>query len=188
MQKDPHKRKFPGWLFLLLVAVIAVSNLGGAASAFGDTTTTMMWIHGVSILTLATGYPASLLGQLVLAKITVAKHKEMPEDYDHTHLGRQESIDWTWQELFHGVLTGLALVFFPWRWGRLFALLVEARKLYPMLGIPAMAVGNVLFDQPGLSLWVGMLFGYFLARLLDRFYGTEFPTPVFCWCWSTRRS
>ena len=63
----------------------------------------MMWIHGVSILVLAAGYPASLLGQLVLSKLAVSKHKEMPEDYDHTQAGRQESIDWTWGELFRGL-------------------------------------------------------------------------------------
>jgi Na+/H+ antiporter NhaD/arsenite permease-like protein len=165
--KDPRKRKLPRWLFMLLVAVIAVSNLGGAASAIGDTTTTMMWIDGVAILVLAMGYPASLLGQLVLAKLAIGKHKEFPEDYDHTHAGRQEYIDWTWRAFSRATLDALALVFLPWRWGRLFAAIVAGHKLYPMLGIPGMVAGNIIFEQPGLGLWVGMLGGYLFGRLVD---------------------
>lgn len=178
-QEDSRKRKLPGWLFLLLVAVVGVSNLGGAASAFGDTTTTMMWIHGVPILALATGYPASFVGQLLLARFSVAKHKEMPEDYDHTQEGRQESIDWTWRGACRGGLGGLALVALPWRWGRLGTVLVDGRRLLPMLGIPGMALGNVLLDQPGLGLWAGMLGGYAAGRALDRLRGT--PATPFGW-------
>jgi Na+/H+ antiporter NhaD/arsenite permease-like protein len=170
---DPRKRKLPGWLFMLLVAVIAASNLGGGASAFGDTTTTMIWISGVSILTIAMGYPASLLGQFSLMKLSVGKHRELPEDYDHTHEGRQEYIDWTWGDLFRGLLSAVTMVLFPWRWGRLVQNVIDGRKLLHMLGIPGMAVGNIFFDQPGLGLWIGMLGGYSVGWLLDRLQNSE---------------
>jgi hypothetical protein len=172
-QKDPRKRKLPRWLFLLLVAVIAASNLGGAASAFGDTTTTMMWIDGVPILLLALGYPASIVGQLMLSKLAVAKHKELPEDFDHTHVGRQKYIDWTWHDFVRNAGYAITLVVFPWRWGQLAKSVVAGHKLYPMLGIPGMVAGNIGFDQPGLGLWIGMLAGYFFGRLVDRIKKTE---------------
>ncbi len=52
--------------FILLVGIIAASNLGGAASAIGDTTTTMVYISGVSFLALAKGFVGTLVAQLAL--------------------------------------------------------------------------------------------------------------------------
>ncbi|MGH8223770.1 MAG: citrate transporter [Woeseiaceae bacterium] len=44
-----------------LVAIVAASNAGGAGSVIGDTTTTMMWIEGISPLTVATAFlPAAV--------------------------------------------------------------------------------------------------------------------------------
>ncbi len=42
-----------------LAAIIAASNAGGAGSVVGDTTTTMMWIDGVSALDVTHAYVAS---------------------------------------------------------------------------------------------------------------------------------
>ena len=39
-----------------LAAIVAASNAGGAGSVIGDTTTTMMWIHGVSPLSVLEAY------------------------------------------------------------------------------------------------------------------------------------
>ena len=39
-----------------LAAIVAASNAGGAGSVVGDTTTTMMWVAGVSPLSLLNAY------------------------------------------------------------------------------------------------------------------------------------
>jgi Na+/H+ antiporter NhaD/arsenite permease-like protein len=45
-----------------LAAIVAASNAGGAGSVVGDTTTTMMWIDGVSPLAVLEAYVAVLAG------------------------------------------------------------------------------------------------------------------------------
>lgn len=48
-----------------LAAVVAASNAGGAGSVVGDTTTTMMWIDGVSPLSVLDAYVASGVALIV---------------------------------------------------------------------------------------------------------------------------
>ena len=43
-----------------IVAIVAASNAGGSGSVVGDTTTTMMWIDGVSALNVLHGFVAAL--------------------------------------------------------------------------------------------------------------------------------
>lgn len=43
-----------------LAAIVASANAGGAGSVIGDTTTTLMWLRGVSPLTLVSAYAAAL--------------------------------------------------------------------------------------------------------------------------------
>ena len=45
-----------------LAAIVAASNAGGAGSVVGDTTTTMMWIDGVSPLAVLDAYVAAVVG------------------------------------------------------------------------------------------------------------------------------
>jgi hypothetical protein len=42
-----------------LAAIVAASNAGGSGSVVGDTTTTMMWIDGVSPLSVLDAYVAA---------------------------------------------------------------------------------------------------------------------------------
>jgi len=49
-----------------LAAIVAASNAGGAGSVVGDTTTTMMWIDGVSPLVVLDAYIAAGLALLVI--------------------------------------------------------------------------------------------------------------------------
>jgi Na+/H+ antiporter NhaD/arsenite permease-like protein len=49
-----------------LAAIVAASNAGGAGSVVGDTTTTMMWIDGVSPLAVIDAYIAAGLALLVI--------------------------------------------------------------------------------------------------------------------------
>src|SRR5216683_6586790 len=48
-----------------LAAVVAASNAGGSGSVVGDTTTTMMWIDGVSPLSVFEAYTAAGLAMIV---------------------------------------------------------------------------------------------------------------------------
>jgi Na+/H+ antiporter NhaD/arsenite permease-like protein len=48
-----------------LAAIVAASNAGGSGSVVGDTTTTMMWIAGVSPLSVFEAYAAALLAMVV---------------------------------------------------------------------------------------------------------------------------
>jgi Na+/H+ antiporter NhaD/arsenite permease-like protein len=50
-----------------LAAIVAASNAGGAGSVVGDTTTTMMWIAGVSPLSVIEAYIAAVVALLIFA-------------------------------------------------------------------------------------------------------------------------
>ena len=62
-----------------LAAIVAASNAGGAGSVIGDTTTTMMWLKGVSALTVLPAYVAAVAAFLVFAPFgAVAQHRFQP--------------------------------------------------------------------------------------------------------------
>lgn len=75
-----------------LAAIVAASNAGGAGSVVGDTTTTMMWIDGVSPLSVLHAYIGSITSLLILAYFAAKKqHTYSPilkNAHAHTH------IDW----------------------------------------------------------------------------------------------
>jgi len=50
-----------------LAAIVAASNAGGSGSVVGDTTTTMMWIAGVSPLAVLEAYIAAVVAMLIFA-------------------------------------------------------------------------------------------------------------------------
>ncbi len=50
-----------------LAAIVAASNAGGSGSVVGDTTTTMMWIAGVSPLSVVEAYVAAVVAMLIFA-------------------------------------------------------------------------------------------------------------------------
>lgn len=50
-----------------LAAIVAASNAGGSGSVVGDTTTTMMWISGVSPLSVIEAYIAAIVAFVVFA-------------------------------------------------------------------------------------------------------------------------
>jgi len=50
-----------------LAAIVAASNAGGSGSVVGDTTTTMMWIDGVSPLSVVEAYVAAIVAMMVFA-------------------------------------------------------------------------------------------------------------------------
>jgi Na+/H+ antiporter NhaD/arsenite permease-like protein len=61
-----------------LAAIVASSNAGGAGSVIGDTTTTLMWLHGISPAVVLPAYIAAIPAFLVFAPLgawTQQKHQ-----------------------------------------------------------------------------------------------------------------
>jgi Na+/H+ antiporter NhaD/arsenite permease-like protein len=62
------RRVFRGKVHIgYLVAIVAASNAGGSGSVVGDTTTTMMWIAGISPLAVVEAYIAAFVALLIFA-------------------------------------------------------------------------------------------------------------------------
>jgi Na+/H+ antiporter NhaD/arsenite permease-like protein len=74
-------------------AIVSAANAGGAGSVIGDTTTTMMWISGISPLTLLPAFIGALVSFAVFAPLaSMAQQKQSPLVHrDTTGL----AIDWT---------------------------------------------------------------------------------------------
>jgi Na+/H+ antiporter NhaD/arsenite permease-like protein len=62
-----------------LAAIVAAANAGGAGSVIGDTTTTIMWLHGVSPLAVLPAFVAAAAAFLVFALLGArAQHRAQP--------------------------------------------------------------------------------------------------------------
>src|SRR5687767_6530442 len=66
-----------------LAAIVAASNAGGSGSVVGDTTTTMMWIDGVSPLSVLEAYAGAGAGFLVFGiPAAIQQHRYSPIEKD----------------------------------------------------------------------------------------------------------
>jgi hypothetical protein len=75
-----------------LAAIVAASNAGGAGSVVGDTTTTMMWIDGISPLRVLEAYVAAIAGFFVYSiPAAIQQHRHSPIVKDSP---RSLNIDW----------------------------------------------------------------------------------------------
>ncbi len=62
-----------------LAAIVAAANAGGAGSVIGDTTTTIMWLNGVSPITVLPAYVASIAAFAVFAPLgAMSQHRFEP--------------------------------------------------------------------------------------------------------------
>jgi hypothetical protein len=76
-----------------LAAIVAASNAGGSGSVVGDTTTTMMWIDGISPLRVVEAYIAAAAGFLIYGiPASIQQHRHSPIVKDAPH---GLTIDWT---------------------------------------------------------------------------------------------
>ena len=76
-----------------LAAIVAASNAGGSGSVVGDTTTTMMWIDGVSPLSVVEAYVAALVAIVIFGiPASFQQHAYSPIQKD---AGREVRVDWT---------------------------------------------------------------------------------------------
>src|SRR5574343_25004 len=87
-----------------LAAIVAASNAGGSGSVVGDTTTTMMWIDGISPLIVLDAYVAAFVALLIVGYFAAKQqHAYSPiirHAHEHTHVD--------WGRIF---IVGLMLVF-----------------------------------------------------------------------------
>ncbi len=75
-----------------LAAIVAASNAGGSGSVVGDTTTTMMWIDGVSPLVVLEAYIAAAVAMVIFGiPAALQQHRHSPIIKDAKVEGR---IDW----------------------------------------------------------------------------------------------
>ena len=75
-----------------IAALVAASNAGGSGSVVGDTTTTMMWIDGVSALNVLHGYVAAVIALFFFAWF--AAHQQDKYQRIQTNESVDVKIDW----------------------------------------------------------------------------------------------
>ena len=116
-----------------LAAIVAASNAGGSGSVVGDTTTTMMWVAGVSPLSVLEAYCAAIVAFLIFAvPASLQQHRHSPIV---KHARRHLVIDWTRVFIVAAMLTVALVVnvvtniYFPALLGRV-----------PVLGLSVWAV------------------------------------------------
>ena len=116
-----------------LAAIVATSNAGGAGSVLGDTTTTMMWISGISPITVLPAFLAAIPAFLIIAVIGAKKqHRYQPIQKDN-----EAPEDINWKKI--GVV-GLVLVG---------AIITNVAMDFPALGVwVAIIVGSLFVATP----------------------------------------
>jgi Na+/H+ antiporter NhaD/arsenite permease-like protein len=125
-----------------LASIVASANAGGAGSVIGDTTTTMMWLHGVSPLAVLPAFVGALAGFAVFGVIGAVTQSR------HAPILRQEAaplaIDWG-----RAVVVGVAL-----------AAIIAAN-----VGVNTLAPGlEEVAPVLGLALWLALLVTMFARR------------------------
>ena len=85
-----------------LAAIVAASNAGGSGSVVGDTTTTMMWIDGISPLRVVEAYIAAAAGFLIYGiPAAIAQHRYSPIIKDAP---RGLQVEWTYVGIVAAIL------------------------------------------------------------------------------------
>jgi Na+/H+ antiporter NhaD/arsenite permease-like protein len=123
-----------------LASITAAANAGGAGSVVGDTTTTMMWLAGISPLALFPAFIAALAAFFVFGIAgALAQHRYAPIQ---RHAPRELKIDWPRVIIVVGVLASIVTTN------------AGSNLLFPRLG----AVAPLL----GVAIWVVLLLTLFV--------------------------
>jgi hypothetical protein len=149
--------------FATLVGVICASNLGGAGSPIGDTTTVMLYLSKdpvVPLWQIFFAFIGSLPAMLAITywvqyknrrpneegvppPVIVEGNGDILDEEDLEVAGAADDI----QALAEGARH-------PMQWS----------LMLHLLGILGLIIGNIAFDQPGLGLWGGLGLGILLSR------------------------
>lgn len=117
-----------------LAGIVGAANAGGAGSVIGDTTTTIMWLHGVSPLTVLPAYLAGVPAFLILA-FFAARGQER-----HEPIARQDAPDHAIDWIRVGVVATLLVA-------------VVATNI----AVNAFTEGEEMLPYLGLALWAAIL-------------------------------
>ena len=79
-----------------IAAIVAASNAGGSGSVVGDTTTTMMWIDGVSPLNVLHAYIAAVIALFFFSYF--ASHQQ--DKYQRIQMGNCQDAKIDWMKIF----------------------------------------------------------------------------------------
>ena len=90
-----------------LAAIVAASNAGGSGSVVGDTTTTMMWIAGVSPLAVVEAYVAAVVAFAIFAIPAAMQQHRFSPILRSSQQGL--TIDWTRVAIVAAMLTAALL-------------------------------------------------------------------------------
>jgi Na+/H+ antiporter NhaD/arsenite permease-like protein len=144
-----------------LAAIVAASNAGGAGSVVGDTTTTMMWIAGISPLLVVEAYIAAIAAFAVFAvPAAVMQHRFSP--------------------IVRDAPSGLRV-----EWGRVWivaAILVVAIVANVMANLRFPAVLDIL-PVLGIAVWIVILATAPLRRPDWKIMPETFKARSSCWRW-----
>jgi Na+/H+ antiporter NhaD/arsenite permease-like protein len=75
-----------------LAAIVAASNAGGSGSVVGDTTTTMMWIDGISPLDVLGAYSAAVIALVIIGVIGAKQQHAFSPIIKNAH--SHTKVDW----------------------------------------------------------------------------------------------
>jgi Na+/H+ antiporter NhaD/arsenite permease-like protein len=90
-----------------IAAIVAASNAGGCGSVMGDTTTTMMWIDGVSALNVLPGFIAAGIALLFFAWF--ASHQQ--DKYQRIQKDATPNVKVDWVKIFSvGMILACAII------------------------------------------------------------------------------
>ena len=76
-----------------LAAIVAAANAGGAGSVLGDTTTTLLWIGGVSPFTVVPAFVGSVAALRRPRRVRRAAAAPLPADHQAHRAGRAHPLD-----------------------------------------------------------------------------------------------
>lgn len=160
--------------FVMLIGVICASNLGGAGSPVGDTTTVMMFVSQdprISIPEIMAAFVATIPAQILIC-VWAGRHGHQTrskmalngspdsrvDNFDDRQLGEHDV-----HALEEGARKG-----------------IQWRMMLPLLAIPGLIAGNIL-EQPGLGAWAGFSLGLLLGwnRFEKKVFVGALPNTLF---------
>lgn len=152
--------------FSMLIGVIAASNLGGAGSPVGDTTTVMMFISenpSVPVPQILKAFVATVPAQMLLV-LWASQHDRSPISAAQAQNGGKHQRIAVLDRVSHdqdGVIVGATDDAEALAAGERQPCM-QWRMVLPLLGVPGLIVGNI-YDQPGFGLWGGIILGMLLG-------------------------
>lgn len=151
-----------------LAAIVAASNAGGAGSVVGDTTTTLMWIDGVSPLDVTHAFVASIVGFFIFGYFG----SKQQQKFQPIEANAKEGIKIDYKRLFIVLLILVS------------AILTNAFLDFPALGVwIAIVIGALFSKTPWYELknaWQGTVFLMSLVTIASLMPVNELP-PASMW-------